>query len=79
MSPTIERSMLRINTTLKNMQADHQTYMVEIECMLKEKVISILIYPGEILSYVSPIIVDLCKLQQNNFENSWLVQLAMGT
>ena len=49
--------------------------MVEIEGILKDKPISILIYFGESLSYVSPRIVELCKLQKNKFEKSWLVQL----
>ena len=53
--------------------------MVEIEGMLKDKLISILIDLGSILSYVLPRNVELCKLQQNKFENSWLVQLATGT
>ena len=33
----IARSMPRINTTLGNMQADHQMSMVEVEGMLKDK------------------------------------------
>ena len=53
--------------------------MVEIEGMIKDKPISILIDPGASLSYVSPRIEELCKLQQDKFEKSWLVQLAIGT
>ena len=71
--------MPRINATLENMQADHKTSMVEIEGMLKDKPISILIDPGASLSYISPRIVELCKLQQCKSEKSWLVQLAMST
>ena len=53
------KSMPRINATLENRQANHQTYMVEIEGMIKDKPISILIDPGASLSYVSPKIVEL--------------------
>ena len=47
--------------------------------MLKDKPVSILIYPGASLSYVSPRIVELYKLHQDKFEMSLLVQLATGT
>jgi len=53
--------------------------MVEIEGTLKDKPISILIDPSASLSYVTPIIVELCKLQQSKFKKSWLVQLATST
>ena len=47
----IEKSMPIISAILENMQADHQTSMVEIEGMLKDKPISILTNP--FLIYVS--------------------------
>ena len=75
----ITRSMPEISATLENRKADHQTSMVEIEGMFKDKPISILIDPGENLSYVSPIIVEIYKLHQDKFEMSLLVQLATGT
>ena len=53
--------------------------MVEIEGMIKIQPIFILIGPGTSLSYVSPRIVELCKLVLENFDKSWLVQLAIGT
>ena len=53
--------------------------MAEIKDIIKDKPISILIDPGASLSYVSPRIEELCKLQQDKFEKSWLVQLAIGT
>ena len=46
--------------------------------MLKDKPIFILVDPSASESYIAPRIVELCELQQNKFENSWLVQLAMG-
>ena len=54
--------------------------MVEIEGMIKKRQpISILIDPGASLSYISPIIVELCKLVPEKFDKSWLIQLATGT
>ena len=47
--------------------------------MIKIQPISILIELGASLSYVSPRIAVLCKLSQDIFEKSWLVQLATGT
>ena len=47
----------------------------EIDGMLNDKPISIMIDLGISLIYVSPIIIELYKLQQDNFEKSWLVQL----
>ena len=53
--------------------------MVEIQGMIQNQPVSILIDPGASLSYVSPSIVENCKLSLKKFENSWLVQLATGT
>ena len=56
------RSMPRISASLENQQADHQTWMVEIEGIIKDKPISIMNDQGVSFSYVSPRIVELCKL-----------------
>jgi len=53
--------------------------MVEVEGTLNTKPVFILIDPGASLSYVSPRIVEICELQQKEFQNPWLVQLATGT
>ncbi len=47
---------------LENRQADHQTSLVEVEGTLDAKSVSILIDPSASLSYVSPSIVEGCKL-----------------
>ena len=47
--------------------------------MIKSQPISILIDRGASMSYVSPRIVELCKLVLENFDKSWLVQLATST
>ena len=48
----IARSMARISAALENRKVDHQTFMVEIEGMLKDKLVFILIDSGANLSYV---------------------------
>jgi hypothetical protein len=50
--------------------------MVEVEGMLNNQLISILIDPGASLSYISPNMVQICKLQKQKFEKAWLVQLS---
>ena len=67
------RSMPITSDVLENQQVDHRTSMVKIEGMIKSQPISILIDLGASLSYVSPIIVELCKLVQEKFDKSWLV------
>ena len=47
--------------------------MVEIEGMINSQPISILNDQSAILSYISPKIVDLCKLVPEKFDKSWLV------
>ena len=54
--------MPKICTALENRQAYHHISMVEIEGMINGQPISILIDPGASLSYISPRIVELCKL-----------------
>ena len=53
--------------------------MVEIQGMIQNQSVSIMIDPGASLSYLSPSIVEKCKLSLKIFEKSWLVQLATGT
>ena len=74
----LARTIPRINAALENRQADYQTSMVEVEGMLSHKPISILIDPGDSLSYVSPSLVNKSKLPIEKFVKSWLVQLAIG-
>ena len=52
--------------------------MVEIEGKVSNTSISILINPDAFQSYLSPKIVDLCKLDKVKHEKPWLVQLAMS-
>ena len=47
--------------------------------MIKIQPISILIDPGASLNYISPRIVELCKLVSSKFDKPWIVQLATCT
>ena len=53
--------------------------MVEIEGKILNTYISILIDPSACQSYVSPKIVDVCKIGKEKLATPWLVQLATGT
>jgi hypothetical protein len=75
----LARSTPKISATLENRQEDHQTSMVEIEGMIHNQPVIVLIDPGASLSYISPRVVEICKLHKEKFEKSWLVQLATGT
>ena len=74
----LTRTMPRINAALENQQADYQTSMVEVEGKINQILISILIDPGASLSYISPNLVENCKIPLEKFASSWLVQLATG-
>ena len=50
------------------MTADHQATMLEIEGKVSNTSISTLIDPGACRSYVSPKIVDVCKLDKVKHE-----------
>ena len=64
---------------MENRQAEYQTSMVEVEGMTNQTPVTILIDPEASLSYIAPTMVEKCNLPVENFENSWLVQLATGT
>jgi len=74
----VERSILRINASLEDRQAEYQPTMVELEGKILNHHVSILIDPGVSLSYISPKIVDLCHMERVKFKNPWLAQLAIG-
>ena len=69
----LARTIPRINAALENRQADYQTSMVEVEGKLNKITIYILIDLGAGLSYISPDLVEKCKLLVEKFANSWFV------
>eukprot|EP00253_Pinus_taeda_P011579 PITA_11579 len=72
----VGRSMPRINAALDDRQVEYQPTMVEFEGKILNLSISVLIDPGATLSYISPKIVEQCKLQPEKFRNPWLVGYA---
>ena len=79
--PTVEdiAGTPHIYAALEGRQGDHQATVVEIEGKILNACISILIDLGACRSYVSPKIVDLCKLGKIKHDKPWPVQLATGT
>ena len=67
----LARTMDRIYAALENRQVDYQTSMVEVEGKLNQIPISILIDPGSSLIYISPDLVEKCKLSIEKFAKSW--------
>lgn len=56
------RNIPRINVALEDRQEDYQPTMIELEGKLLSQLVSILVDPGENLSYVIPKLVEICKL-----------------
>ena len=52
--------------------------MVEVQGKINQIPISILIYLGASLSYISPSLVEKCKISLEKFARCWLIQLATG-
>ena len=75
----VARNIPKISTALEDRQEEHQSTMVEVEGMIADQSISVLIDPGEYLSYISPQMVEKCNLKSEKFQQSWLVELATST
>ena len=56
------RNIPRINIASEDRQEDYQPTMIELEGKLLSQLVSILVDPGENLSYVIPKLVEICKL-----------------
>ena len=57
------RSLHRINAAIDGRQADHQSSVVEIEGKINNTQIYVLIDPGAMLSYITPVVVESNKLK----------------
>jgi hypothetical protein len=53
--------------------------MIEVEGKIDNQPTTILIDSGDSHSYVDPNLIERFKLKKSKHENSWLVQLAVGT
>ena len=52
--------------------------MIELEGKIITQSVSILVDISASLGYISPRMVELCKLKEQKFKSSTLVQLAIG-
>ena len=69
----------RINANPDDCQLGNQSSMVKIEGTILQILVSILIEPGSSLTYISPTVVENCKLIKEIHKKSSLVQLATST
>eukprot|EP00253_Pinus_taeda_P008127 PITA_08127 len=72
------RSLPKINVALEDRQAEYQPTMVEFEGKLLDLAVTVLIDRGATLSYISPKVVEHCKLQPVKFKDPWLVHWEIG-
>lgn len=63
----VARSMPRINAALDDHQEEFQPTMIECKGTIAKQLISVLFDPSASLSYVSPKVVDKCRLQSSKF------------
>jgi hypothetical protein len=74
----VGRSVHRINAIVDGQQADHQSTIVEVEGNVNNNNISILIDPGDTLSYITPGVVHSNNLKKIKHTKYWLFQIAIG-
>ena len=74
----IGKNYHKIHAVLEDRQADNQSAIVEIEGIISNHALAILIDPGATLSYITPKMMELCKLTKVRHAKPWLVQLATG-
>jgi hypothetical protein len=60
----VGRSLHQINADINGQQAHHQSLVVEIEGKINDTRISVLIDPGDMLSYITPDVVESNKLKK---------------
>ena len=69
----VARNIPIINATLEDRKADHQSTMLEVEGKILNTTVSILIDSGSSLSYITPIIVEKCKLLKEKKMHDWYI------
>ena len=67
----VARSLPRINTSLDDHEVKYQPTMMEFKGNIYSETMSILIYLGDILSYISPKVVKKFQLQITKLEGCW--------
>ena len=69
----VERTIPRIYASLEELQADHQSIVVEVEGKIARQSISVLIDPGSTHGYITPRVVEICAFKKLKHSKSWLV------
>jgi hypothetical protein len=70
------KSVPRIYATLNNNKEEYQSHMIEVECMIHNRTITILIDSGASHTYIDPNMVESFHFPRNKNGKSWLVHLA---
>ena len=60
----VARTVPRIYVALEDLQADHQSTMVEVEGKIVEQSVYVLIDPGSTHSYITPRAVEICYFKK---------------
>jgi hypothetical protein len=72
-------SVPRIYAALDNKQAQFQSHMIEVECMINNHAFTILINLGASNRYIDSKVVERLQFPRSKHAKSWLVQLATRT
>jgi hypothetical protein len=67
------RNVPRIYASLDNKQAQYQSHMIEVECVINNQTIVILIDSGASHSYIDPKMVESFHLPRSKHGKYWLV------
>ena len=70
------KSFHQINASLEDRREDHQSAIVDIEGTISNQSISILIDPGDTLSYITPKLMENFHLAKVRHAKPWTVQLS---
>ena len=68
----------RVFAVVDNCQAEHQATVIEATGMIRGCKVSILFDSGATDSFISPFIVERCRLVAARQEVNWEVKLALG-
>jgi hypothetical protein len=69
----VGRSIPRIYATVDNKKVEFKSHMIEVEGMINNQAFNILIYSGDIHSYIDPKVVDILFFPRSKHEEYWLV------
>ena len=67
----VGKSYHQIKASLENRQADYQSAIMDIEGTISNQSLSILIYTGVTLSYITPKVMEDCQLSKIRYAKPW--------